>query len=150
MHAIFGTDASQWGLLLLRLTLGIVIFPHGMQKLLGWFGGFGFKNTMGYFTTQAKLPWIAAFLVILAESLGSIGLILGLFTGLAALGIGLTMLGAAYMVHRPYGFFMNWQGSQKGEGFEFHILAAGIALVLLVYGGGALSLDSVLFGHAAS
>jgi putative oxidoreductase len=140
-----GADAGQWSLFALRVVLGIVIFPHGMQKLLGWFGGFGFKGTMGYFTGQAKLPWIVAFLVILGEAFGSLGLIVGLLTPLAALGIGAIMLGAAWTVHRQNGFFMNWTGQQKGEGFEFHILAAGIALVLMIFGGGALSLDGLLF-----
>jgi putative oxidoreductase len=140
-----GADAGQWSLFALRVVLGIVIFPHGMQKLLGWFGGYGFKGTMGYFTGQAKLPWIVAFLVILGEAFGSLGLIVGLLTPLAALGIGVIMLGAAWTVHRQNGFFMNWTGQQKGEGFEFHILAAGIALVLMIFGGGALSLDGLLF-----
>jgi putative oxidoreductase len=147
--SLFVTDAGQWSLFILRLVLGIVIFPHGMQKLLGWFGGHGFKGTMGYFTGQAKLPWIVAFLVIMAESLGSVGLIVGLLTRVAAFGIALVMLGAVWKAHRQHGFFMNWSGQQKGEGYEFHILAAGIAVVLLIYGAGALSLDGLLFPSAA-
>lgn len=149
MSPFWVTHAGPWSLLILRLALGIVIFPHGMQKLLGWFGGHGFKGTMGYFTGPAKLPWIVAFLVVLAEAFGSLGLIVGLLTPLAALGIGLTMLGAAWRVHRQHGFFMNWSGQQKGEGYEFHILAAGIALVLMIYGAGAFSLDGLLFSSAA-
>ena len=144
-----GADAVQWSLFALRVVLGLVIFPHGMQKLLGWFGGYGFKGTMGYLTGQAKLPWLVALLVILGEAFGSLGLIVGLLTPIAALGIGAIMLGAAWTVHRRNGFFMNWSGQQKGEGYEFHVLAAGIALVLVIYGGGALSLDSVLFSRAA-
>ncbi|MFI5400345.1 MAG: DoxX family protein [SAR324 cluster bacterium] len=149
MSPFLVTDAGQWSLFILRLALGIVIFPHGMQKLLGWFGGHGFKGTMGYLTGQAKLPWIVACLVVMAESFGSIGLIVGLLTRLAALGIGLTMLGAAWTVHRKHGFFMNWTGQQPGEGYEFHILAAAIALVLVIWGAGALSLDGLLFSSAA-
>jgi putative oxidoreductase len=149
MFALFGTDAGQWSLFALRVVLGIVIFPHGMQKLLGWFGGHGFKGTMGYFTAQAKLPRTLAFLVIVGEAFGSLGLILGLLTPLAAFGVGAIMVGAAWTVHRQNGFFMNWTGQQKGEGYEFHVLAAGIALVLTIYGGGALSLDGLLFARLA-
>jgi putative oxidoreductase len=144
MQTLFGTDAAQWGLFVLRVALGLVIFPHGAQKLLGWFGGYGFKGTMGYFTGQAGLPGVVAFLVIVGEFFGSLGLILGLFTRLDAIGIAVIMLGAAWLVHRPNGLFMNWNGNQKGEGYEFHLLAVGMAAVLLVYGGGAWSLDTVL------
>ena len=144
METFFATDPAQWGLLTLRIVLGLVILPHGAQKLLGWFGGNGFKGTMGFFTGALKIPAPAALLVIVAEFFGALGLIFGLFTRLDAVGIGLVMLGAAYIAHRPNGFFMNWSGKQKGEGFEFHILAVGMALVLAVYGGGALSLDGWL------
>jgi putative oxidoreductase len=130
--------------LLLRLTLGIVIFPHGAQKLLGWFGGYGFKGTYGYFTKQAGLPGIIAFLVIIGESFGSVALIFGLFTKFTALSIGIIMLGATLLVHRPHGFFINWTGAQKGEGMEFHVLAIGLAIALTISGGGAYSLDSFL------
>jgi putative oxidoreductase len=145
MSTFFATDAGQWGLFVLRLTLGLVILPHGLQKLFGWFGGYGFKGTMGYMTGTVKLPWLVAFTVIVAESFGALGLIFGLLTPLAAIGVGAVMIGAAWTAHRQNGFFMNWTGQQKGEGFEFHILAAGIALVLVIFGGGALSVDSALF-----
>lgn len=144
MDTFFFTDPTQWGLLILRVALGLVILPHGAQKLLGWFGGNGFKGTMGFFTGTLHIPAPAALLVIVAEFFGALGLIFGLFTRLDAFGIALVMLGAAIMAHRPNGFFMNWGGKQKGEGFEFHILAIGMALVLLVYGGGPLSLDGWL------
>ncbi|EIE00013.1 DoxX family protein [Leptospira licerasiae] len=127
--------------LVLRLTLGIVIFPHGAQKLLGWFGGYGFKGTYGYFTQTAGLPGIIAFLVIIGESFGSVALILGLLTRVSAIGIGIIMLGAALLVHREHGFFMNWFGAQKGEGYEFQVLAIGLAIALSIVGGGAYSLD---------
>ncbi|TGL63844.1 DoxX family protein [Leptospira ognonensis] len=130
--------------LILRLTLGIVIFPHGAQKLLGWFGGYGFKGTYGYFTTQAGLPGVIAFLVIIGESFGSVALILGLLTKFTAVSIGIIMLGAALLVHKPNGFFLNWFGAQKGEGMEFHILAIGLAIALTISGGGAYSVDSFL------
>jgi putative oxidoreductase len=144
MQAFFSTDPAQWGLFILRVVLGLVILPHGAQKLFGWFGGYGFKGTMGFFTGTLHIPTVAALLVIAAESFGALGLVFGLFTRLAALGIAAVMLGAAYIAHRPNGFFMNWSGQQKGEGFEYHLLAVGMALVLIVYGGGALSLDAWL------
>lgn len=131
--------------LVLRLALGIVFFPHGAQKLLGWFGGFGFTATMDYFTNVAGINVVFAFLVIVAEFFGALGLITGLLTRIAALGIAVIMLVAALMVHFPFGFFMNWSGSQKGEGIEYHILAFAIALALMIRGGGLLSIDSALY-----
>ncbi|SVD85740.1 uncharacterized protein METZ01_LOCUS438594, partial [marine metagenome] len=98
-----------------RIILGLVILPHGAQKLLGWFGGFGFTNTMTYFTQTAGLPWIIAFLVIMGESFGALGLIFGFLTRLSAFGMICIMLGAIIMVHSPNGFFMNWFGKQAGE-----------------------------------
>ena len=130
--------------LLLRVALGVVMIPHGAQKLLGWFGGDGYRNTMNFFTKGMGIPAILAFAVIAVEFFGSLALIFGLLTRLAALGIGVDMVVAAILVHRPNGFFMNWEGEQEGEGFEFHILAAGIALGLVIAGGGALSLDGLL------
>src|SRR5512140_3558185 len=114
--------------LVLRLVLGIVFFPHGMQKLLGWFGGYGFEGTMGFFTGKLGIPALFAFLAIIAESLGSIGLILGLGTRIAALGISITIAVAAMMLHVQNGFFMNWFGSQKGEGIEYHLLVLGMGV----------------------
>jgi putative oxidoreductase len=127
----------------LRLALGLMIFPHGAQKLLGWFGGYGFKGTMGYLTGTVGAPWIFAILAILAESVGSVMLITGFGTRVAALGLAGVMLVAAFQ-HRSNGFFMNWTGAQKGEGVEFHLLALGIIVALLILGGGRLSIDSLL------
>lgn len=141
--ALFGTDKDV-GLLVARLTLGIVMIPHGLQKLLGWFGGWGFSATMDYFTQSLGIPAVLAFLVIVAESFGALGLLAGLSSRIAALGIGAVMVGAILMSHLQHGFFMNWSGSQAGEGFEFHLLAIGLAAVVAIRGGGALSLDRVL------
>ena len=135
---------NDYGALLVRLALGIVMFPHGAQKVLGWFGGNGFAGTMNFFTETMGLPYVVALLVVLAEFLGSIGLIVGALTRLAALGIGSVMVGAIAMVHLPHGFFMNWHGNKEGEGFEFHILAIGMALALMIRGAGALSIDRFL------
>jgi putative oxidoreductase len=130
--------------LVLRLTLGIVFFPHGMQKLLGWFGGYGFEGTMGFFTGKLGIPALFAFLAIMTESLGAIGLILGLGTRIAAFGISITIAVAAMMLHVQNGFFMNWFGSQKGEGIEYHLLAIGMGAALMIAGGGKWSLDRVI------
>src|SRR5712691_10009806 len=133
--------------LILRLTLAVVMFPHGAQKTLGWFGGYGFRGTMGFFTGQLHIPALFAFLAITAEFAGSIGLVTGFLSRVSAFGIAVTMLVAALMVHATNGFFMNWAGNQKGEGFEFHLLAIGLALVVITSGGGRWSIDRVLAGR---
>jgi len=127
-----------------RVILGCVFLPHGAQKLFGWFGGFGFTNTMTYFTQTAGLPWIIAFLIVMGESLGSLGLILGFFTRLSALGLICIMVGAIITVHIPNGFFMNWFGKQAGEGFEYHLLVIGMSIPLLISGGGKYSVDVLI------
>jgi putative oxidoreductase len=136
------TDKDQTTIIL-RLALGIVMFPHGAQKLLGWYGGYGFSATMDWFT-GIGIPAVIAFLVILGEFFGALGLIFGFLSRLAATGIALIMLGAVIMVHSEHGFFMNWSGSQAGEGYEFHILAIGIAIAIAIRGSGALSIDRML------
>jgi putative oxidoreductase len=137
------STSAGWELTVARLALGVVIFPHGLQKTLGWFGGAGFHNTMGFFT-QGGIPTVFAFLAICAEFLGGLGLIVGFLTRVAAFGVMCVMLVAVYRVHIPNGFFMNWAGNQKGEGFEFHVLAIGIALAVILRGAGALSIDRAL------
>ena len=127
----------------LRLTLGAVMFPHGAQKVLGWFGGGGFKATLDGMTGMG-LPAAIVVMVMIAEFLGSLGLISGFLTRLSALGVISVMLGAIFTVHQQYGFFMNWMGKQAGEGFEYHLLAIGIAVALLVRGGNAFSIDRAL------
>jgi putative oxidoreductase len=126
----------------LRLALGLMILPHGLQKTLGWFGGYGFQGSMGYLTGTVGAPWIFALLAILAESVGGLMLLAGFGTRVAALGVGSVMLVAATM-HRSNGFFMNWFGQQKGEGVEFHLLALGLAGALLILGGGKFSVDAL-------
>jgi putative oxidoreductase len=130
--------------LLARLALGFVMFPHGAQKVLGWFGGHGFDATMGFFTGTLHIPAVFAFLAILAEFGGSLGLITGFLSRLSAFGIGVTMAVAIFMAHSGNGFFMNWSGAQKGEGFEYHLLAIGLALVVLIQGAGKASIDGLL------
>ncbi|HSC77391.1 MAG TPA: DoxX family protein [Candidatus Acidoferrales bacterium] len=139
----FFDTKDDMSLLVARLALGIVFFPHGAQKLLGWFGGGGFSGTIGAFT-QGGMPWIVALLVILGESLGSISLILGFMSRFCAFGIGSIMLGAIAIVHYRNGFFMNWQGNQQGEGYEYHLLALGLVLALIIGGGGKWSVDRAI------
>jgi putative oxidoreductase len=143
MKALFQTD-DGWAGFILRVTLGLVMFPHGAQKLLGWFGGFGFDGTMGFFTQKMGLPWLIALLVIIGESFGSVALLAGFLTRFAAASLAVIMLGAITMVHLPNGFFMNWFGQQKGEGYEYHLLVIGVAAALLVTGGGKWSVDREL------
>jgi putative oxidoreductase len=143
MKSLFQTDDS-WTGLILRLTLGLVMFPHGAQKLLGWYGGFGFDGTMGFFTQQMGMPWLVAFLVIIGESFGSVALLLGLLTRFTAASLAVIMLGAITMVHLPHGFFMNWFGKQQGEGYEYHLLVIGITAALMVTGAGRWSVDRVM------
>ena len=127
--------------LVARLTLGLVMLPHGAQKVLGWFGGHGLAGTMSFFTETLGIPAPFAALAIATEFLGALGLVVGALSRIAALGIAATMLVAIAMVHARFGFFMNWFGAQAGEGFEYHVLAIGLALVVLIKGGGARSFD---------
>jgi putative oxidoreductase len=143
LRKLLATD-NDLAPLVMRLILGIVFFPHGAQKALGLFGGHGLSATLDFFTQQMGLPLIAAVLVIAAEFLGSIGLVLGLFTRVAALGILAVMAGAVYLVHWQNGFFMNWMGSQQGEGIEYHLLAMALALALILRGGGLASVDRAI------
>ncbi len=143
MKFIFQTENS-WSCLVLRLTLGVVMFSHGAQKVFGWFGGFGFAASLGMFTEKMHIPALLAVLVILAESAGSLGLITGLLTRVAAFGILCDMIGAVALVHWRNGFFMNWSGKQAGEGFEYHLLVIGMAMALVLTGGGKFSLDRAI------
>ncbi len=131
------------GLTILRLVLGVVFFAHGAQKMLGWFGGYGFHGTMGAFTRMG-MPSPLAFLIIATEFFAALGLLAGFLTRIAALGIGGLMVGAISMVHAHNGFFMNWYGNQKGEGYEYHLLVLAIAVALLLRGAGSLSVDRAL------
>ncbi|MFQ5579915.1 MAG: DoxX family protein [Nitrospiria bacterium] len=143
MNILFETD-ERWSSLILRVVVGLVIFPHGAQKLLGWFGGHGFLGTMGFFTDQMHLPVIVAFLVIIGESIGALAMIAGFFTRFVAASFIVIMSGAILLVHWPYGFFINWFGQQAGEGFEFHLLFIGIGLALMMTGGGRWSADRII------
>ncbi len=133
---------------LARIALGLVMFPHAMQKLFGWFGGYGIEGTLGFLTGALHLPAALAWLVLAAEILGSLGLIVGFAGRGAALGIAAVMIGAVVTVHAPQGFFMDWAGRSTGEGYEYHILATALAAVVMIKGSGAFSLDLVLSRRA--
>ena len=141
---------DAWSLLVLRVMLGIVIFAHGAQKVFGWFGGRGFEAAITGFTVNMHIPWIFALLAILAESLGPVGLFIGLLTRIAALGIFCEMIVAIWLVHWTFGFFINWWGKQKGEGFEYHLLVLAISFTLLLAGGGKWSVDRAIAKHLRS
>ena len=145
MNKLIATNKNNWTALIARLALGITLFPHGAQKLLGWFGGYGFTGTMGFLTGQAHLPYIIALLVILIESVGAVLLIAGFFTRLAAFGVIVNFIGVVLTSQINNGFFMNWyMQPNKGEGLEYFILLFGLALVSLIAGGGKWSLDAAI------
>ncbi len=143
MKDLFQTD-DAWSSFLLRITLGCVMFPHGAQKLLGWYGGGGFSGTMGFFTEQMGMPALIAFLIIIGEFFGSVGLLVGFLTRFTAASLGIIMVGAMGLVHLPNGFFMNWFGQQAGEGYEYHLLVIGICLALMITGAGRWSVDGAI------
>lgn len=131
--------------MILRLMLGIILFPHGARKMLGWFGGYGFSGTLNFFTSTAGLPWIIGLLVILIEFVGAIFLITGFAVRLASLLIIADMVGIIFKAHIQNGFFMNWFGNQAGEGYEYHLLMIGMAAALLINGAGRYSVDYALY-----
>ena len=134
---------SSPGSLAARLVLAGVMFPHGAQKVLGWFGGYGLTGTLKFFNESLRLPTPLALLAFAAEFLGPLALVAGFGSRVAALGIAITMA-VAVKFHLSFGFFMNWYGSQPGEGFEYHLLVIGLALVVLIQGGGRYSVDEYL------
>ena len=140
------SDASA-ALLFIRLALGIVIFAHGAQKVLGWFGGAGFSGTIEIFRTNLSYPMWMVLLLMFIEFLGSLGLIIGFMTRMSAAGIAIIMVVCAYQNHLQNGFFMNWYGQNAGEGFEYHILAIAIGLALIISGGGNWSIDRTIASH---
>jgi putative oxidoreductase len=144
---LMATD-NDGAIAVLRLVLGVVFFAHGAQKMLGWFGGYGFTGTMGFFTGMLHIPFVFAFLAIAAEFFGGLGLVFGLFARVAAFGIFCNMFVAVAMVHHQFGFFMNWTGAQKGEGYEYHFVLLAASVVLMIRGAGAASADRLLSSPA--
>jgi putative oxidoreductase len=143
MEHLLATSDS-WAISIIRVTLGVIMFAHGSQKVLGWFGGYGLKGTTGYFVSIG-IPLPVAYLVCFTEFLGGIGLVLGLLTRIAALGVAAVMVGAIVKVHLPNGFFMNWDlAPGKGHGFETNLALLAMALACVIAGGGELSIDRLL------
>ncbi len=140
----FLSTEDQLAPLVIRIMLGVVMLPHGAQKALGMFGGGGFAATMKGMSQGMGIPSVVVLLIITSEILGSLGLILGVATRFCAFGTFSIMSGAIFMVHLPNGFFMNWFGKQAGEGYEFHLLAIGMAVALMIAGGGKWSVDRLL------
>lgn len=146
MKSIIQTNANNRAALFARLAIAITIFPHGAQKLLGWFGGGGFEGTMAFMTQGAGLPWIIGFLVIIIEFFGALFLFFGYFTRIAAAAVIINFVGIVFSSHLHSGFFMNWgMVAGKTEGLEYFILLFGLALSILITGGGKASIDAVLF-----
>lgn len=135
---------SSVSTLVARVALAIVMFAHGAQKLLGIWGGYGFEGTMGYFTEHHGMPWILGFMVIIIEFFGSILLFVGFASRLMAVGTVAILTSAAVMVHLPNGFYLNWEGTQAGEGIEFFLLAITLGIITLIRGGGKWSVDGAL------
>lgn len=140
---LFTTNDSS-APLILRTLLGMVVFAHGAQKLFGWFGGYGFSGTMGYFTETVGLPWIVGFSVIMLETFGALLLITGFGTRIIALLYTFLALGIMFSTHVQNGFFMNWFGNLPGEGIEYFVLWIGMSVALIVTGGGTYSIDRMI------
>ena len=145
MKEIIFQAGKDWTGLIIRLTLGIVLFPHGAQKTLGWFGGPGFTGEMNYFTGDLKMSVVTAFLVIFIESAGACCLIAGIAGRLWSMALIILFLGMIIRVHHANGFFMNWTGAQPGEGYEYHLLVIGLSMALLINGSGRWSLDRLFY-----
>ncbi len=135
----------QLTLFVIRLTVGVVILAHGVQKLFGWFGGYGFDGTMNFFTGTIGLPYFAGIIIILLETFGMLALIVGIMGRMISIGVILIMLGAILTTHGSVGFYMNWYGTLPGEGFEYHLLVIALAGATVVNGTGAFSLDQVIW-----
>lgn len=144
-HLIFKTEGGN-APLILRIFIALVLFPHGAQKLMGWFDGYGFSGTMQYFTETAGLPWLVGFMVIILEFFGPVALILGFATRIWSVAIAVLMLGIIITSHHDY-FFMNWFGSQPSEGAEYFLLAIGMTLSLAISGAGNFSIDKFVYNN---
>jgi putative oxidoreductase len=135
---------EQFTGLVIRLTLALVLLPHGCQLLFGWFGGFGFSATMKFFTEAERIPWLIGFMVIMLQSVGAMLILFGFGSRILAFGTIIMFIGMIFTSHLKFGFFMNWFGTQKGEGYEYHLLVIGLCVALLFSGSGRFSVDRLL------
>ncbi len=138
--SLFGFS-DDVGKLFLRIVIAVAIFPHGAQKVLGIFGGNGLDATWKFFTETLHIAPVLAGAAIAVEFLAPLFLLLGLFTRAAAVALAVLMF-VAMQYHTANGFFMNWTGTQAGEGVEYHLLFLGAAIALVLLGGGRFSLLS--------
>lgn len=143
LKSLFSTKEHYSGLIV-RLTLGIVILPHGLQFLFGWLGGSGFNGAMQYLTGYGGLPWIISLLVILLQSFGAVSILIGFAGRIMAFSTTILFIGMIVTSHLDHGFFMNWLGKQSGEGYEYHLLVIGLCINLLYTGSGSFSVDRFL------
>jgi len=143
-NKIFNTT-NDWTGLVTRLSIGLILFPHGAQQMLGIFGGYGFTGTMIFLTNTMHLPWLIAFLVINIEFFGAISLVTGFASRLWSIAIVVIFTGTIFTAHIGNGFFMNWYGTQKGEGFEYALLVIGLSIATLINGSGKYSIDNIIF-----
>jgi len=141
INSLAKTNPNNSNALIARIFLFVVMFPHGAQKLFGWFGGYGWKGTMDYLISVTGTPAFILTIVFLTESIGMVLLLLGLGTRLISGLLIIAMAGAVFVGGHTQYFFMNWFGNQTIEGFEFHLLVIGLALITLLSGGGKLALD---------
>lgn len=148
LFSIYKTQEHLTGFIL-RLTLAVVLLPHGCQLFLGWFGGPGFQKAMSYFTDVEQLPWIISIMVIFLQFFGALLLLLGFMSRLIAFALTILFLGMVVTSHLEHGFFMNWMGNQNGEGIEFHVLAIGLSMAILFNGSGSYSIDALLTKKAS-
>lgn len=142
-NSIFKTN-NDWTGVVTRLTIGLILFPHGAQKMLGLFGGYGFTGTMGFFTNTLHLPWLVGLLVIIIEFVGSLSFIAGFASRIWSVMTLFLFIGIIFTSHIHNGFFMNWFGTQKGEGYEYHLLVIGLSIATLINGSGKYSIDGKL------
>jgi putative oxidoreductase len=150
LRALVATEAGA-GVLIARVALGLLLFPHGAQHALGWFGGYGFAGTLGWMTGTLGFPAPLAALAIATELLAPFALAVGLLGRVAALGLGGLMLGAI-STHVANGFFMNWFGALPAgaEGFEYHLVVLALVGVVVIAGSGAHSVDGWLHRRLAA
>jgi putative oxidoreductase len=144
MKEKFFYTGDHWTGFITRVTLGLLMLPHGLQKTFGMFGGYGFSGTMGWFTGSMHLPWLLAAFIIMAEFIGAIALIAGVATRFWAFTMIPLMIGAVLMVHISNGWFMDWNGAMNGEGYEYHIAIIALAVIVMLNGGGRYSVDRLL------
>ena len=143
------TSAQRYAVTIVRVTLGVIFFAHGAQKVLGWFGAPGWNGTIEAFAKQGMRAPMTV-LVMIAEFFGVLGVLVDCLTRIAAFGPAIVMTGAIFLVHLKNGFFLNWfVVPGKGHGIECNLAYLAMAVALMLAGPGALSIDELLFGRDA-